>query len=152
MRSSFASKGMRSPSDFLDLWHVDDNADGLESPLAHHSLAYVYPGGEIQVEFVEKTDAYWLRAELPGLQQDDITVRVDGDRLSLHAEWAESAGMGASSPLHRPYRAFARQFKLEEPVEANDWSMTYTDEVLRVRVPKLAVWDTELWPPVMIAS
>lgn len=137
MSSTHVLKDLRSPRDFFTMWHSDENRDHPEAILVHQSLAYLYLGGEPQVEFVEKTDAYRLTAELPELQQDDITVRVEGDRLYVIVEWPETADMSASSQAIRPYRTFARRFQLDEPVEAEDLSMAYRDGVLTVYVPKL---------------
>ncbi len=152
MTSVHAFKSLRSLSDSFTMWHSDGRGDHPEAILAHQSLACVYPHGEFQIEFVEKTDAYELIAELPGLQQDDITVRVDGDRLSILGEWPETTDIIGSSQLIRPYRAFSRQFQLDEPVEADAISMIYTDEVLTVYVPKLGASQAGLWSHVMVES
>ena len=152
MTYPYTSTGMRSLSDVFTMGYADDIGDHLEAVLAHQSLVYVYPDGELQVEFVEKPDAYWLMTELPGLQQDDITVRVDGDRLSVLVEWPETTDVSGSTPLIRPYRAFARQLQLDEPVDADAISMTYTEGVLAVCVPKRVSSQADLWSHVMVAS
>ncbi len=152
MTDACAPKGMRFLSDFFTMGHADDKGDHLKAVLAHQSLVYVYPGGELQVEFVEQTDAYWLIAELPGLQQDDITVRVDGNRLSVLVEWPETTDVSGSPQINRPHRAFSCQFQLDELVDADSISMTYTDGVLSVCVPKLAASQAELWSHVMVAG
>ena len=101
---------------------------------------------------IEQTDAYWLIADLPGLQQDDITVRVDGNRLSILVEWPETTDISGSSQLVRPHRAFSGQFQLDELVDADAISMTYTEGVLSVCAPKLAAAQAELGAHVMVAS
>lgn len=140
MTQAYALKGMRSPGDFRTTQH-QNNEEGTNhraSILAHKTLSHIYPEGEVQVEFVEKTGAYWLIAELPDIQQDDVTIQVDGQTLMLHCEWPEAGAVDDQAQFVRPYRAFARQFELDEPVEAEAISMTYTDGVLAVCVPKLA--------------
>jgi HSP20 family molecular chaperone IbpA len=138
MTQTYELKGMRSMGDFRTMWNQNDSMDRNDAILAHPTMAHIYPEGELQVEFVEKTDAYWLIAELPGIQQDDITIQVDGEILSIVGEWAEEAARRDSAHLIRPYRVFARQFRLGEPVETDTISMTYADGVLAVCVPKLA--------------
>jgi HSP20 family protein len=135
MTQAYALKGMRSLGDFRTRY---DSADCDDSILAHQTMAHIYPEGELQVEFIERTDAYWLIAELPNIQQDDVTIQVSGEVLSIVGEWPEEATACDSAQLVRPYRKFARQFRLAEPVEVEAISTTYTDGVLSVCVPKLA--------------
>ena len=52
MIDAFEPKGMHFLSDFLAMGHADDEGNHLEAVLAHQSLVYVYPDGELQVEFV----------------------------------------------------------------------------------------------------
>ena len=143
MTRAYALKGMRSLGDFHRMGYPNDSMNSHESVLAHQTVSHIYPEGELQVEFVEKTDAYWLIAELPDIQQDDMTVGVAGDTLSILGEWPEETAASGSTQLIRPYRAFARQFRLDEPVEAEALSMTYSDGVLAVSVPKQSPSATE---------
>jgi HSP20 family protein len=138
-----ALKGLRSLGDFRTMWNQGNSPDRDDSILAHQTIAHIYPEGELQVEFVEKADAYWLIAELPNIQQDDVTIQVNGEVLSIVGEWPEEATARDSAQLVRPYRMFARQFRLEEPVEAETISTTYTDGLLAVCVPKLAQAQAE---------
>lgn len=143
MTQTYALKGMRSLGDFRTMWNQGNNPGRDDSILAHQTMAHIYPEGDFQVEFVEKTDAYWLIAELPNIQQDDVTMQVNGDVLAIVGEWPEEATNRDSAQLIRPYRMFARQFRLEEPVEVEAISTTYTDGVLAVCVPKLAPSQAE---------
>jgi len=152
MTQTYALKGMRSLGDFRAMWNQNDSINRDDSILAHQTMAHVYPGGEVQVEFVEKTDAYWLIAELPNIQQDDLTVQVDGEILSIVGEWPEEATARDSAQLIRPYRMFARQFRLDEPVEADAISSTYIDGVLAVCVPKLVLPQAESPSHVLVES
>ena len=143
MTQTYALKGMRSLGDFRTMWNQGNSPDRGDSILAHQTMAHIYPEGELQVEFIEKADAYWLIAELPNIQQDDVTIHLNGEVLSIVGEWPEEATARDSAQLGRPYRMFARQFKLEEPVEAETISTTYTDGLLAVCVPKLASSQAE---------
>lgn len=152
MTSVHALENIHSLSDGFTTWYADDERAYPETILAHQSLAYVYPDGEVQVEFVEQANAYWLVAKLPGLQQDDMTIRVDDNQLSIFGEWPDITDVSDSPRLVRPHRTFARQFQLDEPVDADAISTTYQDEVLSVYVPKLAVSQAESWSHVMVES
>ena len=143
MTQAYALRGMRSLGDFRTMWNQGNSAGCDASILAHQTMAHIYPEGELQVELIEKTDAYWLIAELPNIQQDDVTMQVSGAVLSIVGEWPEEATAHDSAQLVRPYRMFARQFRLEEPVAAETLSTTYTDGLLAVCVPKLAPSQVE---------
>ena len=145
-------KGMRSTGDFLTMWYDAENMDQQGAVLAHQTVSHIYPEGELQVEFVEKTDAYWLIAELPDIQRDDITIRVEGDMLSIHGEWPEATSDSGSVQVDRPRQAFARQFKLEEPVEADHISVTYADGELAVCVPKMVSATAESPAQMLVES
>ena len=131
MTQAYALNGMRSMGDFEAMWREEEKG----AILTHQSVSHTYPAGELQMEFVEKTEAYWLIIEMPEIQQDDITIRVDGDVLTIHGEWPETDS--GATQLARPQRAFARQFKLQAPVQADAITMTYTDGELIVCAPKL---------------
>jgi HSP20 family molecular chaperone IbpA len=152
MTQTYALKGMLSTGDFHTMWHHHNSMEQDESILVHQSVSHIYPEGELQVEFVEKIDAYWLIAELPDIRQDDITIQVNGDVLSILGEWPEEAVACSSVPCIRPYRSFARQFRLDEPVDDGAISMTYTDGVLAVCVPKLAPLQAALPAQVLVES
>jgi HSP20 family protein len=143
MTQAYALKGMRSLGDFRTMWNQGNSVGRDDSILAHQTMAHIYPEGELQVELIEKMDAYWFIADLPNIQQDDVTIQVSGEVLSIVGEWPEEATARDAAPLVRPYRMFARQFRLEEPVEAETISTTYTDGLLAVCVPKLAPSQAE---------
>lgn len=152
MTQRYALKGMRSAGDFDTMWHSNDSLDNHEAILAHQTVAHIYPESELQIEFVEKIDAYWLMAEMPDIQQDDITIRIDGQNLSILGEWPETASTCGTGKPVRPYRAFARQFNLDEPVDADAITMTYTDGVLAVCIPKLTSSQAYMPAPLLVEN
>ena len=78
-----------------------------------------------------------MRADLPGLKRDDITVEVDDGVLTLSGERRqenreEREGFYRSE---RSYGSFYRTIPLPEGVEEDDISATFDEGVLEVRVP-----------------
>ena len=138
MTQAYALNSMRSMGDFEAMRLDDERMARYHHVFAQQSMSEVYPAGELQVEFVEKTEAYWLIAKLPGIQQDDITIRVDGGVFTILGEWGErSEDDNGAGQRKRPQRAFARQFKLSAPVRADAITMAYIDGELTVCAPKL---------------
>ncbi len=49
-------------------------------------LSDMEAGSLIKVDLKESDTAYTIRAEVPGVNKDDIKVQVDGNRVSISAE------------------------------------------------------------------
>ena len=136
---------MRSVGDFDAMWREMAQTDKHVWTIAHASLPDLYSTWEPHIAFVEQDDAYVLRAELPGMQQDDITVECRDGMLTVRGEQTiASAPHGAVPRIKQGYRAFTRHFVLSEPVEADAMATTYTHGVLEVHLPKVVeVFDQQ---------
>ena len=89
------------------------------------------------VDIEETTDAFLLRADLPGVAQKDVKVSFAGDTLTLRGERKREseAREGAVHRTERVYGAFERSFTLTSPVRGDQIKATYRDGVLEIRVP-----------------
>jgi HSP20 family protein len=136
---------LRSIGDFDAMWREMAQTDKRVWTIAHESFPDLYSSWEPRIEFSEQDDAYMLRAELPGMQQDDITVECrDGILIVGGEQTIASAPHGAVPRIKHGYRAFARRFVLSEPVEADAMATTYTHGVLEVYLPKVVeVFDQQ---------
>jgi HSP20 family protein len=136
---------LRSIGDFDAMWREMAQTDKRVWTIAHESFPDLYSSWEPRIEFSEQDDAYVLRAELPGMQQDDITVECrDGIFIVGGEQTIASAPHGAVPRIKHGYRAFARRFVLSEPVEADAMATTYTHGVLEVYLPKVVeVFDQQ---------
>ncbi len=90
------------------------------------------------MDLVESDTEYLLRADLPGLRQDDVSIEVDdnvltvsGERRSTHDQRGEG-----HFRIERASGTFARSLTLPTGVEADAISATFADGVLEVRIPK----------------
>jgi HSP20 family protein len=136
---------MRSVGDFDAVWREMAQTDKHVWTIAHELLPDLYSTWEPRIDFVEQDNAYVLRAELPGMQRDDMTVECSDGMLTVRGEQTiESAPHGAVPRIKHGYRAFARRFVLSEPVEADAMTTTYTHGVLEVHLPKVVeVFDPQ---------
>jgi HSP20 family protein len=143
---------MRSAGDFDAMWREMAQTDRRVWTIAHEPLPALYSTWEPHIEFKEHDDAYIVRAELPGMQQDDITVECRDGLLTVRGEQTiESASDGAVPRIKHGYRAFARRFVLSEPVEADAMATAYAHGVLEVHLPK-AVEVLDQQSPVQMVS
>jgi HSP20 family protein len=90
------------------------------------------------MDLVEGTDHFVLRADLPGLDEQDVSIEVDGDVLTVAGERKadhEERGEGFHR-IERSYGAFRRSLTLPEGVDPETVSASFDKGVLEVRIPK----------------
>ena len=90
------------------------------------------------VDIYEKGHDLVIRAEVPGIDKNDIAVDIENGVLTLRGERKREEKKSDGS-LHRVERAtgvFERSFTLGLPVRADQVKASYKDGVLEVHVPK----------------
>jgi HSP20 family protein len=93
-----------------------------------------------RIDVVERSDAYEVRAELPGVRKSDIDIEVDGTRVSLKARVAQARDKNDSVKLiysERSHAAYERSFDLPEAVDPARAAARFEDGVLTLTLPKL---------------
>ena len=90
------------------------------------------------VDIFEKQDHLVIRAEIPGVQKDDMDVRIENGVLTLHGERKQDTEIREEDAhrIERVYGTFTRSFILPTTVDAAKVTATYKDGVLEVSVPK----------------
>ncbi len=90
------------------------------------------------VDILEEGDQLVLRAELPGVNKDDIDIRVENGTVTLRGEKKLEKEVDSESAyrLERFYGSFARSFVLPTSIDADKIKATYKDGVLEVVLPK----------------
>ena len=91
------------------------------------------------VDVFEKDDHLVIRAEIPGLQKEDMDVRIENGVLTLRGERKQDAGIREDTAhrVERVYGRFTRSFTLPTMVDAAKVTATYKDGILEVSVPKV---------------
>lgn len=88
-------------------------------------------------DIIETADAIVLRAELPGVLEDEIEVHVEGGMLSLHGEKRfEKDSEQSYHRIERAYGSFTRTFTLPRSVDAEGIIARYERGVLELTMPK----------------
>ncbi len=93
-----------------------------------------------RLNIAETEQAYLISAELPGVEEKDITLELHDGLLSLSGK-REQKSEGKSINYHRLesfYGEFFRQFQLPETVQADKVEAKFKNGVLEITVPKLA--------------
>lgn len=97
--------------------------------------------GSFKVDIRESHDAYWLYAELPGFNEDEIKIEYKGNFLSIVAKKdQEHLGLeGSSNPYLRRERVFSRlsrSFRIEQ-IQPDALSAKLEQGLLILKIPKL---------------
>jgi HSP20 family protein len=93
------------------------------------------------MDLADDGEAFVLTADLPGFDKSDIDVGVDGRSLTLSAHREHEHGSDEGTYIRRERRSesVSRSVSLPADVDAEGASATYSNGVLTVTVPKVAV-------------
>lgn len=89
------------------------------------------------VDVIEDTTGITLYADLPGVPRDKLSLRVEGDQLTIEADLVIALPQGMQ-PSHAEvqHARYRRAFTLSNELDAEKVSAELSQGVLRVRVPK----------------
>jgi HSP20 family protein len=90
------------------------------------------------VDVIEEAERLVFRAEVPGVDRNDIDIRVENGTLVLRGEKKQEKDVTDESAhrVERYYGSFSRSFVLPTTINAEMISATYRDGVLEVVLPK----------------
>lgn len=90
------------------------------------------------VDVAESKDEILIKAELPGLNKEDIKISVSEGRLHIAGERLKEKEEkeGTYHRIERAYGRFERVLPLPVEVETSKTKATYKNGILEVRLPK----------------
>jgi len=91
------------------------------------------------IDVFEKEDKFVVKAELPGMKEDDIDVSVIGDILTIKGEKKTEAEVKEDEyyRCERSYGSFFRSVALPSHVDAKKIEASYEEGVLEITLPKV---------------
>lgn len=91
------------------------------------------------VDIDEQDDKYLIKADLPGVDKQDIDVKLENGMLSIRGEkrTESQTGNGKRHRTERFHGTFARSFTLPDSVDADKVDANYRDGVLTLAIPKM---------------
>jgi HSP20 family protein len=123
---------MRRPSR-RSLPELFDWADGLPEAFTWAIRPYSTRLGGIRVEDLEEGDRYVVRAELPGLDPDDIAVEVAAGELVIRAERRQERRGRRSSEFR--YGSMTRRVALPAGADESGITARYDAGIVEITVP-----------------
>ena len=95
-------------------------------------------GWNPKVDILEEDDHIVLKAELPGVEKDKISIDVDGRVLTLKGERSieNEVKEDRYTLRERSYGSFKRSFTLPLETDSEKIKAEYKDGVLNLNIPK----------------
>ena len=90
------------------------------------------------MDLVETADDFVLRADLPGLTQDDVKIELEDSTLTVSGE-RKSEQVDKQAGYYRVERAFgsfSRSLTLPKGVDADAVTASFDNGVLEIHIPK----------------
>jgi len=113
---------------------MDMKQSGLEHEARQNRETALIP----PVDIVEDADGITVRADLPGVSREDVSIGVDGETLTLEAR----VTLGESSSMQSVYAEirvaqYKRSFVLSADLDTSKIDAAIRNGVLTLRVPKV---------------
>jgi HSP20 family protein len=110
----------------------------------HRLFNTLFEDGNLQqrwvpaMDLVESEDHFVLRADLPGLGEDDVSIEIRDNTLTISGERKSEYERKERGwyRVERSTGAFSRSLALPEGVDADGVSAHFDKGVLEVRIPK----------------
>jgi len=96
----------------------------------------------IRMDVVENDREYQVRAELPGVKKEEISITISGNEVAVSAEVKQEKGVEDGTTVLRAERYYGkiqRAFSLGQEVDEATAQAKYTDGVLELTLPKKTV-------------
>ncbi|MBF0614483.1 MAG: Hsp20/alpha crystallin family protein [Magnetococcales bacterium] len=92
----------------------------------------------LRVDIREDEHHILIKADVPGMEQKDISVNVDNGRLTIAGErkFEDEKHQESYHRIERAYGRFSRSFQLPGTTDVNAIQANYKNGVLEVMLPK----------------
>lgn len=97
------------------------------------------------VDIYEDDSYFYVTAELPGFEKDDIHIKVKENVLILQGRRDLNSPDEIGANYHRietNFGSFLRTFTLPEPIDKEKIQATYINGVLEIKLPKVKAPDS----------
>jgi HSP20 family protein len=129
---------IRTPSEFVSLRDAMDRLfeDSVIRPFNGFASATTFP-----VDLSEGKDSFILKAALPGMKPEDITIEATAEEISIRGETKQQAELKEADYLRRElrYGKMQRSFTLPLAIDPTKVEATFEHGVVTITLPKSEV-------------
>ena len=138
----FGGRGLLGRDPFLDLHRevnrlFDDSFRNMREDPNSSSAIALSP----KVDVCQTEEGWEITAELPGVDQNDIDIRLDGDLLTISGEKRDERKDDQNRFVERRYGTFTRSFQLPFTPDPDKVTADCDRGVLSIKLPKAAEQD-----------
>ncbi|HEY0628978.1 MAG TPA: Hsp20/alpha crystallin family protein [Sphingomicrobium sp.] len=139
----FGGRGLLGRDPFLDLHRevnrlFDDSLRSMREGSSSGGSGFMLSP---KVDVTQTDDGWEITAELPGVAQDDIDLRLDGDMLTISGEKRDERKDDKNRFVERSYGSFTRSFQLPFTPDPDKITADCEHGVLTIKLPKAAEQD-----------
>lgn len=102
---------------------------------------------KMRIDVTESEAAYTVKADIPGVKKEDISVRVDGNVVQIDAqtrsEKEEKTNGEKVLRSERYYGTISRTFSVADDIDEAKVEAKYADGVLSLQLPKRGSADSK---------
>lgn len=140
-RSDFEWPMLRMHEEMDRLFDEAFRSFGFPSVLRPEGIALkdLSSGWRPSIDIQEKDNNYHISVEIPGVEEKDIKLTVDGDQLTISGEKRQEETTEEKGKYHRVerrYGSFYRTLSLPHDANAQDIHAGFKDGVLEITVPR----------------
>jgi len=123
---------------FKELIDVRDDFDRLVDRFFSGNFDLWEGGRAPSVDVYEEGDNIIVKAEVPGVKKEDISVSISGDTLTISGKKAEEKEVKKENYYRKEIRsgAFSRSITLPAQIDRNKIKASYKDGILHLTLPK----------------
>jgi len=90
-------------------------------------------------ELKEDKDNYYIKAELPGIEKENIDIEIDTNKVSINAEKKEEKEENNKKSHFSEiyYGSFSRTYAFSVPVDVEGVKASSKNGILHLTIPKL---------------
>ena len=96
---------------------------------------------QLRVDVTENDSGYVVRAEIPGVRKDDISVAIDGNQVEISAEVKNEKEVKEGEKVLRSERYYGkvyRAFALGQDIDEGATQARYAEGILELQLVKKA--------------
>lgn len=126
----------------LRLWspvdHLFRNLEDMSRLLDTPNVPVLFKGGEPKVDIIQSDRDVIVKADVPGVKKEDISVTVTEDTISIRGEVKSDYEEKKENYFHseRFFGTYSRTLPLPTLVAADKATAKFEDGVLTITIPK----------------
>ncbi|MEQ8169361.1 MAG: Hsp20/alpha crystallin family protein [Candidatus Eremiobacterota bacterium] len=89
-------------------------------------------------DIIENEKEFLIKAEIPGMDQKDIDISIDGNCLTIKGEKKAEKEEKGEKYLRREmsYGSFSRSFTINQEIKADEIKAGYKNGIVEITIPK----------------